>query len=108
MTFLQKFSLPFISNFRSTTLTKAFILNAFVTALITIFAIELRRLFDNEKSVIYGYVNNWYGSKSLSNIQIVNVVFVATFFAAVLVYIMMYVIFHYGGGLLTQDGTMTF
>jgi len=105
---IQKFQLPLITGFRSTNLTNAFVLNAFVTALITIFAIELRDLFRNEKSRVYGYVNNLYGGKSLSIFQILSIVFLSTFAGAILVYLFMYVLFDYGGGLLSQDGKMVF
>jgi hypothetical protein len=42
----MKLSFPLIKNFHPNTISKAFILNAFVTALITVFTIEVRLYLD--------------------------------------------------------------
>jgi|AntAceMinimDraft_18_1070375.scaffolds.fasta_scaffold93475_2 hypothetical protein len=104
----QKLQLPLIRGFRATRLSKAFLLDAFVTALITLFAIELRTLFNDEKGKLYGYVNSIYGVKTLSSLQILSVMFLTTFLGAMLVYLIMYALLDYGGGMLTPDGKMAF
>ena len=107
-TFTRNLRFPLVRGFRATILSRAFLLEAFVTALITLFAIELRSLFDDEKGKIYGYVNSIYGEKSLSTTQILSVVFVTTFLGAMLVYLIMYALLDYGGALLAPDGKMEF
>jgi len=104
----QKLQFPLIRGFRATILSRAFLLNAFVTALITLFAIELRALFNDEKGKLYRYVNSIYGVKTLSTFQILRIVFVTTFLGAMLVYLIMYALLDYGGGMLTSDGKMAF
>ena len=58
--------IPIVKNFKATSLSKAFFLNALVTAAIVVLAIEIRRMFEDEKGMIYGYFNNLYGTKKLS------------------------------------------
>jgi hypothetical protein len=106
--FIRKLQFPLVRGFRATILSRAFLLQAFVTALITLFAIELRALFNDEKGKLYGYVNSIYGEKTLSTSQILSVVFVTTFLGAMLVYLIMYALLDYGGGLLAPDGKMVF
>lgn len=95
--------IPIVKNFKATSLSKAFFLNALVTAAIVVLAIEIRRMFEDEKGMIYGYFNNLYGTKKLSETQIVTIVFPATFIGAIIVYLVMYVIFHYGGNFLIPN-----
>lgn len=52
--------IPFISNFKATTIPKAFILNGFVTAAITLFAVEMRQLFNDEKGKLYLFFNGFF------------------------------------------------
>lgn len=104
----RTFQFPLIRGFRATRLSRAFLLDAFVTALITLFAIELRELFNDEKGKLYGYVNSIYGEKSLSTFQILSAAFATTFLGAMLVYLIMYALLDYGGGMLTPDGKMKF
>ena len=94
--------IPVIKNFRATTISKAFILNAFVSACVVILAIEIRRIFEDENNVVYGYFNNLYGTKKLSEVQIVTIVFPATLISALFVYIIMYILFEYGGNFLVS------
>ena len=95
--------IPLIKNFRATNLAKAFLLNAFVTACVVILAIEIRRVFEDEHNAVYGYFNNLYGTKKMSEIQILTIVFPATLISALLVYIIMYVLFEYGGNFLISS-----
>jgi hypothetical protein len=94
---------PIISNFRSTTYNRAFLLNAFVTAAIAVFAIEMRSQLQNVKGGVYGYFNEILAGKGLSEIQIMGIVFATTFLAAFIVYNLMYIIFHYGAGMIISD-----
>lgn len=100
--------IPLIKGFRATRLSRAFFLDAFVTALITSFAIELRSLFNDEKGKLYGYANSFYGSKTLNTYQIAGVVFLTTFLGGMIVYLLMYVLLDYGGGMLASKKKMMF
>jgi hypothetical protein len=92
--------IPFISNFKSTTIPKAFILNGFVTAAITLFAVEMRQLFNDEKGKLYLFFNGFFEGSALTETQIASIVFLATLLSAYIVYIIMYVIVGFGGGML--------
>lgn len=92
--------IPVIKNFRATNLAKAFLLNAFVSACVVILAIEIRHIFEDEDNAVYGYFNKLYGTKQMSEIQILTIVFPATLISALLVYIVMYILFGYGGNFL--------
>ena len=91
---------PLIKNFRATGLRKAFVLNALVTAAIVVIAMEIRKAFEDEHNYLYGYFNRLYGTKHLSEVQIMTIVFPATFMSALIVYWFMYVMFEYGGNFL--------
>ena len=93
---------PIIKNFRATGLTKAFFLNALVSAAVVVFAIEIRRAFEDEHNALNGYFNHLYGTKKLSELQIITIVFPATFIATLLVYMFMYIFFEYGGNFLIR------
>lgn len=99
---------PVISSFRATTYGRAFLLNAIVTAAIAVFAIEMRVQLENSKGGVYGYFNKILAGKDLSEIQIMSIVFVTTFFAAFSVYNIMYVIFHYGSGMMVATREHTY
>jgi|TARA_Y100000816_G_scaffold212500_1_gene158019 hypothetical protein len=95
--------IPIVKNFRATNLSKAFFLNALVSASIVVFAIELRRALEDEHNEIYGYFNRLYGTKQLSEWQIITIVFPATFVASIVVYLFMYLIFEYGGNFIISN-----
>ena len=94
---------PLIKNFKATGLTKAFFLNALVAATIVVMGIEIRRIFEDEHNKVYGYFNHLYGTKRLSEAHILTIVFPATFFSAIFVYLLMYALFEYGGNFLITD-----
>jgi hypothetical protein len=99
---------PVISSFRATTYGRAFLLNSIVTAAVAVFAIEMRVQLENSKGGVYGYFNKILAGKDLSEIQIMSIVFVTTFFAAFSVYNIMYVIFHYGSGMMVATREHTY
>jgi hypothetical protein len=99
---------PIIPKFRSTTYGRAFLLNALVTAAIAVFAIEMREQLQNVKGNIYGYFDGILDGKTLSEFQITGIVFGTTFLAAFIVYNLMYIIFHYGSGMIVADKRVTY
>ena len=94
---------PLIKNFQATTYTKAFILNAIVGAIICALAIELRFTLENNKTSYYGFWSNIYNEKKLSELYKFVTTLIATFIVSVAVYYLMYFLFLYGGGQLSNN-----
>ena len=96
-------SLPLIKSFYATTVLKAFILNAIAVALIATFAVEIRRELDDVKGQFYLFVNPFFAGGAMTERQKAVVVALASFLGAILVYHIMYVVFGFGGGMLTDS-----
>jgi hypothetical protein len=94
--------LPLVKNFYATTVFKAFVLNAIAVALIATMAIELRRELDDVKGRLYLLVNPFFSGNTLTERQKATVVAIASFMGAILVYHFMFVLFGFGGGMLTS------
>jgi hypothetical protein len=101
-------SLPLIKSFYATTVLKAFILNAIAVALIATFAVEIRRELDDVKSQFYLFINPFFAGSAMTERQKAVVVALASFLGAILVYHIMYVVFGFGGGMLTPGGNVKF
>lgn len=99
---------PLTENFKSTTFINAFILNALSTALIAAIAIELRLRLNNKKSDIYYFFNKILHGKDLHDYQVFSIELVITFIAAFLVYLLLHVLFDFGGGMLIDSSEGTF
>ena len=96
-------SLPIIKSFYATTVLRAFILNAIAVALIATFAVEIRRELDDVKGQFYLFVNPFFDGGAMTERQKAVVVALASFIGAILVYHIMYVVFGFGGGMLTNN-----
>lgn len=94
--------LPVLKNFYATSIFKAFILNAIAVALIATMAVELRKELDDVKGSFYLLVNPLFAGNELTERQKAIVVAIASFLGAILVYHFMYLIFGFGGGMLTS------
>ena len=101
-------SLPLIKSFYATTVLKAFILNAISVALIATFAVEIRRELDDVKGQFYMFINPFFAGNTMTERQKAIVVALASFLGAILVYHIMYVVFGFGGGMLTEGGSPKF
>ena len=89
--------LPLITDFKSTTFLKAFILNALVIAIIAALSIETRQYVGHKG--VFGI-----GAKEeLSEHNKFLITLVFTFFIALVVYHVMYVLFKFGGGMLISN-----
>lgn len=95
------FKIPLIQNFKATNYFNAFILNALASAAIAALAIEIRSQLYQEKSFILIFFSNFYGQ--LSKSQKTLIVFITAFFTAICIYFIMYLIFGFGGGMLTNN-----
>jgi len=86
---------PLINDFKATTFLKAFILNALVAAVIAALTIETRLHLDTQGAL-------WADSKeTLAETTKLGVTLLTSFVIAFVVYHLMYLIFEYGGGMLT-------
>lgn len=101
---------PLIKSFRSTTIFKAFILNALAVAIIATLSVEIRALLEDESSQTYLFFNNVNtyftpNTKKLSEIQKIFIVFFLTLFFAFIAYNFLYLLFHYGGGMIASSSS---
>jgi len=101
-------SLPIVKNFYATTIFKAFVLNALAVALISTFAVEIRKALNNAKGRIYLFVNPFFSGHDLNEKQKSVVVALASFVGAMLVYIIMFFLFGFGGGMLSSGAKLSF
>ena len=97
------FKIPLIHNFKATNYFNAFILNAFASAAIAALAIEMRFQLYKENSFTYLFLSNFYGARILTDKQKVLIVFITAFFTSICVFFIMYLIFGFGGGMLTNN-----
>ena len=95
--------LPVVKGFYATSFIKAFLLNALAVALVAATGIELRQLLDEEKSLAYLFFNNVFLGGGLTEADKAMIVFLGTFVFALVVYIVMYLLFGYGGGMLVSS-----
>ena len=82
------------SDLRSTTICKAFFLNAIVTALVVVVTITAKSLLDKSEIDDKGKVKHGLSVRS------VTVTFIVSVTACILSYMAMYVLFGFGGGML--------
>ena len=88
-----------IHHFNSTTLWKAFILNALTTSLVILIAITVKRRLDEDLNVnpnqpIEKSSFNWYS---------ITVTLLITFGTSLTAYLIMYIVFGFGGGMLANN-----
>jgi uncharacterized membrane protein len=88
--------MPLIQNFRSTSLTKAFILNSITASITVVLAIAVKDGLDR----FTNYNKNEEENKSdFSNIIITLII---TYCVSMLTYIFMFYVFGFGGGMLSN------
>ena len=87
-----------IHHFNSTTMWKAFTLNALVTSLIILIAITVQRRLDNNLGINPNEpplkTINWYS---------ITVTLLITFGTSLMAYLIMYIVFGFGGGMLVNS-----
>ena len=91
-----------IPNFRATTFTKAFILNSLVFAITAVFTIEIRIQLNNKDSRIYKLLSQFSSFDIIPHYIKLLYTLLAAFLAAMTVYLVMFYIFGFGGGLLSD------
>jgi hypothetical protein len=86
-----------IVNFQPTTITKAFLLNALVTTLITVFAIYIKNVIEEE-----------YSTKIYSNKQRILLHITVTFLVSVVLFVIFRFLLGFGGGMIMTGPYKTF
>ena len=97
-------AIPLIKSFRATTIFKAFLINAFLSALIATIIVEVRYIIEYGKGPVYKNIRKFFngGNDFVSEINKVTSTFVIGFLVTMLLYNFLYIFIEYGGGLLTQ------
>lgn len=99
------------NGFKAYTLFNAFVLNAFVAAIVATLIIELRISLEDEKNWLYEYFNTyWYpgGSPYMTSRQKIQTTFIIGLVASLIVYNFLYVLIGFGGGMLAVKGKNTY
>lgn len=91
-----KHKLPLYKNFLADTIMKAFILNSIAVAIISALSIQIRSYLDTLGRDVKG---GW----DLSNLTKTIIVFTSAFLVAIVVYLLLYVVVGFGGGMLTRN-----
>jgi Na+/proline symporter len=86
--------LPLYKNFFANTFIKAFILNAIAVAIISALSIEIRSYLDTLGRDVKG---GW----KLTDLTKTLIVFSSAFLVAILVYLILYLVVGFGGGMIT-------
>lgn len=96
-------AIPLTKAFRATTIFKAFIINAFLSALIATIIVEVRYAIDSGKGQLYNSIRNTFNSNNLWNDELskTRFTFVIGFLVTLFLYNILYIFIGYGGGLLT-------
>ena len=88
----KNMNVPVIKGFKATTFSRAFILNALAASLIATIAIQTREYLDN--------LTIKHGVYRLSNIEKSFIVASSTFASAIIIYLLLYLFFEFGGGMM--------
>ena len=104
---LPGFEHPLVKGFYATSFIKAFVLNAIAVAMVAASSVELRQLLNEEKSNAYLFFNNFLSGGQLSEIQKAVIVFVGSFIFAMLTYLFLFIVFGFGGGMLSGLGNIS-
>ena len=94
---------PIIKNFYADSFLNAFVLNALAVAIVAASSVELRQLLNDEKSNTYAFFNTLLQGKVLSELEKSIIVFSGSFIIAMATYLLLYIIFGFGGGMLAQS-----
>lgn len=88
----MKITFPLIKNFRATTISRAFLINAVAFAIIAALTIEIRLYVkeNTEKKKLFFY--------NYSRVSKILFVIISSFFIALVVYLSLYAFSSYGGG----------
>lgn len=108
--------MPFIKNFKSTNIWKAFVLNSIATTIIIFVSITTKNYLDNYTTINYTTSLNSKNTTKYStdqdhkiirktNFQSILITLLITFSTSMLAYTIMYILFGFGGGMLVPSST---
>ncbi len=100
--------IPLFKNVRATNLFKAYLLNALAAAFIASFAIEIRIRLSNDKDYLYILLNEVIPGKQINKDILYMVTFIVSFFACFIVYNLLYVLFMFGGGMISNNSSLSY
>jgi len=86
-----------IHGFESTTIWKAFVLNALATSIAIVFALYIKMKFDTYVDIHGNQI------QEITNPTSIFMTFTVTFVATFIAYTILHILFGYGGGQLTQN-----
>jgi hypothetical protein len=101
MKILFNSNMPIIQGFRSTTICKAFVLNALATSIAITIALVIKTHFDTHLDQRGDRI------KVYSNLKSIFVTFIVTFVATFFAYSILHWLFGYGGGQLALNDSYT-
>ena len=87
--------MPLINNFRSTNIWKAFVLNSLAASIVIVIGITVKSHFDT-------YTTDDSKIKRKTNFTSISLTILFTFLTSFLAYTIMYFVFGFGGGMLTN------
>ncbi len=96
-------NIPLIKGFKSTDISKAFILNALAIAMSAVVAIEMRVQLENEKSTLYIELNKLLPGKTISSLVKIIIVFMSAFITSMVVCIILHLLFGYGAAMIIDN-----
>ena len=97
-------AIPVTKAFRATTIFKAFLINAFLSALIATIVVEVRHAIDSGKGQLYNSIRNTFNGGNPWNDELSKTrsTFIIGFLVTLFLYNILYIFIEYGGGLLTS------
>ena len=97
---------PLFKGMRATNLLTAFILNAFVGALVATIIVEVRRDMDNNKTAVFKFVDHivdrFDPDPFKTEFRKMLYTFIAGFFGSLIVYNILFITIGYGGGMIAS------
>ena len=101
---------PLIKGFRATTIFKAFLINAFLSALIATIVVEVRYIIEYGQGSTYENIRKFFngGNDFVGELDKVSSTFVIGFLVTMILYNTLYILIEYGGGLVTPKGVKYF
>jgi len=97
-------TIPLIKSFRATTLSKAFLINAFVSAVIATVIVEVRQSLEQGKGTIYSGLKQVFTGDNPFNTEVkkIRTTFFVGFIVAFMVYNLLYLLMAFGGGMISS------
>ena len=92
-------AIPLTKAFRATTIFKAFLINAFLSALIATIIVEVRHAIDSGKGQLYNSIRNTFNGGNPWNDELSKTrsTFIIGFLVTIYLYNILFIFIEYGG-----------